>query len=103
MPGQYILDENGNPVLETDLMKWGAWMEHRNLRSIASDTLPDGTLVSTIFLGFDHSWDAPPPVLWETMVFGGEHDQFQDRYSSLEDAKAGHAAALALAKGEMQA
>jgi hypothetical protein len=25
--GKYILDKNGNPKEETDLMKWSAWFE----------------------------------------------------------------------------
>lgn len=47
--------------------------------------------VSTVFLGIDHRHRPDgPPVLFETMVFGGEHTDFQDRYTSLESAKAGH-------------
>jgi len=47
--------------------------------------------VSTIFLVLDHGWhEGGPPILWETMVFGGPLDADQDRYSSLEDAKVGH-------------
>ena len=68
-------------------------------RRVALDVVGDAT-VSTVHLTFDHSMGSGPPVLWETMVFGGEHDQWTDRYTSLEDAVAGHAAAVAMVKGE---
>ena len=98
MSGQYILDENGNPVLETDILKWGKWMQKAD-RHIAFDRLPMGVQVSTVFLGLDHSFSDGDPVLWETMIFGGPHDQYQERYATLEAAKHGHMQALSMAKG----
>ena len=58
----------------------------------------DDIFVSTVFLGLDHAWpkDDVTPMLWETMIFGGEHDQYQDRYTSVEDALEGHQTALTL-------
>lgn len=51
-----------------------------------------------MFLGLDHNWaQSGPPVLWETMIFGGPHHDYQERYSSLDGAVAGHARALQLA------
>jgi hypothetical protein len=35
------------------------------------------------------------------MIFGGTHDQFQDRTSSWEDAERMHAAAMALVRSGM--
>lgn len=58
--------------------------------------------VSTVFLGIDHNWGRGPPVLWETMIFGGPHDEFQERYSSHESAVAGHARAVRIARGEIE-
>ena len=52
--------------------------------------------VSTIFLGLDHSFMSETPILWETMIFGGEFDQYMDRYSSYEDALKGHETAMKL-------
>ena len=99
---QYILDENGNPVIEHDLMKWAAWFG-TNQRRVAKTDLPDNVLVSTVFLGLDHNWDdGGAPVLWETMIFGGPKDGYQNRYTSLEDAKNGHNLAVALAKMEVR-
>lgn len=94
---RYILDEAGNPAPEPDLMKWAAWMENGG-RTLANDELSGGVNVSTVFLGLDHRSEGGDPVLWETMIFGGAHDQFQERYISRQDALAGHAKALELAK-----
>lgn len=102
---KYILDEQGNPVPETDLLVWAAWMEdvkHRHL--LKTDLGPLGW-VSTIFLGLDHDflslfYEKQPhhPVLWETMVFGGPHDQEQRRYISQKEAFEGHAELVAMCK-----
>ena len=56
--------------------------------------------VSTIFLGLDHRYHGEgEPILWETMIFGGEHDQFQERYTSKADALAGFAKAVKMVTG----
>lgn len=52
--------------------------------------------VSTVFLGLDHGWsNVEKPILFETMVFthdgcGSEFAGYQERYSTYEEAKAGH-------------
>lgn len=47
--------------------------------------------VSTVFLGIDHNfWGHGPPLIFETMVFGGPSDQYQQRYSTEAAALAGH-------------
>jgi hypothetical protein len=96
MSGQYILDAEGNPVPEPDLLKWGKWLETAD-RQLAKDQLPNGVTVSTVFLGLDHRFWGGPPTLWETMIFGGPEDQYQERYASREEALAGHAKAVELA------
>jgi hypothetical protein len=48
------------------------------------------TTVSTVFLGLDHSWDDGPPLLFETMIFGGYYDEYPIRYATIQEARAGH-------------
>jgi hypothetical protein len=44
-----------------------------------------------VFLGLDHNWGKGPPILWETMCFGGEMDDEMARCSgSREQAEAMH-------------
>jgi len=54
-----------------------------------------GVVVSTTWIGIDHSWGQGPPVIFETMVFGGDLDGEQDRYATIEEARAGHHAMVA--------
>lgn len=66
-------------------------------------TIPEnGARVSTVFLGLDHNFGSGgPPILWETMIFNVETEdgyQFQERYSTREEAIAGHAAAVEYAR-----
>lgn len=94
--GTYILDENHNPVPEPDTLKWAAWFEDVENRIVEQDII-DGVQISTVFLGLDHGPnDQGPPVLWETMIFGGSHHEYQCRYTSHEEALCGHAAAVRL-------
>lgn len=59
----------------------------------------DGKKVSTVFLGLNHEWDkSKTPVLYETMIFGlPDVAEWQERYSTIEEAEAGHVAACRVA------
>jgi hypothetical protein len=85
----YILDERGEPVAAGP-MTWARWYETAD-RRVAFDDLGERGQVSTVFLGVDHAFRDDRPVLWESMVFGGPHDQQQFRYHSRAEALAGHA------------
>ena len=51
--------------------------------------------VSTVFLGLDHNFFGEgPPLLYETMVFGGDLHQYCDRTSTREEAMKAHEEAL---------
>jgi len=48
--------------------------------------------VSTVWLGLDHNWWPDRPMkIFETMIFGGDLHLEQWRYSTEEEALAGHA------------
>lgn len=85
---KYVLDGAGEPVEEPDALKWGNWFEDAD-RHVGCTPIGD-VKVSTVFLGLDHAFTGGPPVLWETMVFGGPLDGEQDRYTSRADAEHGH-------------
>jgi hypothetical protein len=93
---RYVLDENGNAVPEPDLMKWGIFFKRSSNRVLQQDS-KDSVKVSTVFLGLDHSFGDGPPLLWETMIFGGEHDQYQERYTTRDEALKGHRLAMEMA------
>jgi len=85
----YILDGH-TPVKEEDVRAWARWFEKAD-RRVALEAR-NGFKVSTVFLGIDHNFNEGEPILFETMVFGGEHDQLQERYPTWDEAVKGHRA-----------
>ncbi len=55
-----------------------------------AETIGEAGTVSTVWLGMNHAWDDGPPLIFESMVFGGLLDQDQVRYTTEEQARAGH-------------
>lgn len=94
MNGRYIL-QGHTPVPVDDLMEWANSLGENN-RRVALTEFPGGH-VSTVFLGLDHSFGSGAPLLFETMIFGGPYDDYQERYSTWEEAETGHQMAVALA------
>jgi len=89
---KYIL-VNRKPVAVHDLHAWAKAFEKGADRVVKRETVAPGVDVSTVFLGLDHSFGiGGPPLVFETMVFGGVNDQDMDRYSTWEEAEAGHVA-----------
>jgi hypothetical protein len=60
--------------------------------------------VSTVWLGLDHRMTVldggGPPIIFETMIFGGPHDEEQWRYSTEVEARAGHELVVAQLREE---
>jgi len=83
-------DKYGKPM---ELMEWAKKLEDSKYKIIKQTTLPDGKLVSTVWLGLNHNFGAGDPLIFETMVFPNKKDFGEldvDRYSTLEQAKLGH-------------
>ncbi len=88
---KYILDANGQPQPEDDLLTWAEWMGTGNNPVLCRDDV-GRYRVSTLFLGMDHYNNfGESPLLWETMVFGGRLDHESEKYASKAEAEAGHA------------
>jgi len=84
-----------------DLIKWADWFGSAD-RVVAKELIGDVS-VSTVFLGLDHNLEGGikiDPILFETMIFGGEYDGYQEQYSTWEEALAGHEKAVRKVKGE---
>ncbi len=60
--------------------EWEAWFEKES-NLVARTNMPDGVIVSTIFLGINHGFDSLIPKWFETMVFGGLMDNEEARYT----------------------
>ncbi len=114
---KYILEADGKTPKAVPLMEWAEWFGTAD-RHVADDIVGEYR-VSTVFLGLDSGWTLHgPPVLWETMIFHTTHKdvegvpcaqiatttdkvchdgEWQERYTSHEDAIAGHQVAVAQA------
>jgi hypothetical protein len=90
MTDKYILD--GKKAVPAEFMAWARWYETAGDTRVVAKTTVGESRVSTVFLGIDHNWGDGPPLLFETMVFEGPLDGEQERYSTWEEAEAGHAA-----------
>jgi hypothetical protein len=81
-------------------MGWARWLEGADQKRIVQQTRlfkdePNEALVSTVFLGLDHDfYGAGPPLLFETMVFGGLMNDYQHRCTTYEQAQAMHIATV---------
>ena len=101
----YLLDENKMPY-KVDFREGLKVYDDINMKVTKQDNF-DGARVSTVFLGLDYGYgdrDSPDyqPILWETMVFGGEYDEYQERYTSHEEALKGHERMVELVKQSLQ-
>ena len=109
----YILDAENDLVPVQTWDEYWAWLDRE--REARGQQTPIATLqvardvwgerpncVSTVFLGLDHNWGDGPPAVFETMVFTNEADDSgQWRYSSWDEAVAGHGAVVsALRNGQ---
>lgn len=77
-------DRDGNPM---DVLEWALAFEFGNQ---IDKTVIGDVLISTIWLGIDHSFGYGPPLIFETMIFNGGLDQEQWRWHTVEEAQAGH-------------
>lgn len=84
-----LVDRKVLPI--EDSIEWGKWIESNwetSARLVAYSIFPEGK-ISTVFLGINHGFSGNS--LWfETMIFGGEHDEYQKRYETWEEAEQGH-------------
>lgn len=94
--GLYILNESREPVPCDDINVWGRWMESAD-RRVALTDISEYVKVSTVFLGLDHGYGGTP-LLFETMVFGGEHDEACQRSTSWAEAEQAHQSMVELVR-----
>lgn len=87
----YILDDDGEQIPAPDVVTWARWYETADeARQIALDTI--GKVgISTIFTAINQRFhDDGPPLLYETMIFGGDRRDCE-HYATRQEALDGHA------------
>lgn len=91
-----LTDRDGNPLPDDwyDKKKYPRGFDWKTQRRVARTDVGEFS-VSTVWLhGIDHGFGDGPPVIFETMVFGGKWDQEMARYCTEEEAMRGHLSVL---------
>ena len=101
MNDKYILE--GHKAVPADLMTWARWFEAAGNDRIVAKTDIAHVNISTVFLGLDHNWGEGPPQIFETMIFGGPQDGWQERCSTWEQAEEMHKRGIAVAEAAFEA
>jgi len=87
----YILDANKN-VVEAELLEWAVFLDENDGRRVVATQVGEDVRVSTVFLGSDHSFGrGDRPVVFETLVFGGDLGGEMNRCCTWTEAWAMHA------------
>lgn len=103
----YILGgDDGRTPIPVDLVTARAWKMRVGLagRRVGyvefGDLKAEGVAVSTVFCTYNEAYDFQnkPPLVFETMVFGGDLDGERRQYSTWAKAKDGHRAMVARVK-----
>jgi hypothetical protein len=98
-------DHSVEPVdgeTESGLLEWFEAFEKSEGGRVAFTEVAPGVEVSTVFLGIDHNHSGKgPPILFETMTFDDYGGGDQWRYSTWDEAVAGHNAAVAILRAKV--
>lgn len=102
MSNWYVLE--GKKAVPASVGRAAAWMEENfdsPKRVVGYEETENGS-VSTVFLCLDHSFVEGTQMLFETLIFGGTLDGEGERYSTWDEAAAGHALWAKRVKGEVE-
>lgn len=67
--GEPIPSDTNEDILSATQKIWNEYKPANRLRSPNFYRSGEQIYVSTVYLGLDHGWITPFPVIWETMVF----------------------------------
>jgi len=96
-----FFDRDGKPL---EMMEWARLFEDPEYQQVEL-TIVGEARVSTVWLGLDHAigigiFGFPqPPLIFETMIFGGPCDTQCWRYHTETAAREGHSVAVMIAEG----
>ena len=85
----YVLDKARRPV-PVDERTWREWFIVAGDRRRVGDTIIRNVRIRTVFTGLMLLPTDGPPLLFETMVFGGPLTGARARYATWDEAAAGH-------------
>lgn len=78
---------NGDPIT---MEQWSELVGNLEYKRVAYTTMGE-VVVSTVWLGMNHNFDdVGPPLIFETMIFGGDLADEQWRWATEAEALDGH-------------
>ena len=87
---KYYIMKDKEVIATDNLYDWAAFLEHED-RKVARTEVTKDITVSTVFLGIDHNFAKNgPPIVFETMVFGGKLDGRMERCATYLEAENMH-------------
>lgn len=88
----YYKLEDKKVVPCSNVLEWGKFFEDFKSRRVAKTVILPGIMVSTMFLGMHISHDLvkETPQIFETMIFGGDHDGWSQTHSTWDEAEKEH-------------
>jgi hypothetical protein len=92
-PMYYKRDGTPYPTTKDDprgTLAWAKDFENQELKKVAFTEIPGKGCVSTVYLGLDHQFGNGKPLIFESMFFGNDGQERQERYSTEAEAIAGH-------------
>ena len=94
---RYYILVNHQPVPCDDMIVWALWFSTSD-RKVAC-TPVHNVNVSTVCIGLDHNFSGVgPPLIFETMIFGGGEDGWCERCSTWAEAESVHREAMHVAR-----
>jgi len=91
----YMLNDKHEIIRTESFEQWAEWMHEQNDKNgrAVGQAVVEGYYISTVFLGIDHSFGGPDPILFETMVFSDKGKNAEElcwRYPTWDNAVEGH-------------
>jgi hypothetical protein len=93
-----FFDFDGDPI---EYHEWIRLFFDGPGRQVANDYIGEGddaVGISTVWMGLDYAFGHSTPLIYETMIFGGEHDHACWRTPNRHAALAAHDQAVALVR-----
>ena len=97
----YVLDKRGNPRPARSMAEYMEFKGDHSRSVIALDVFEDFARVSTVFTGINYNFMEGPPLVFETMIFGGKYNLSDWRASTRRGALANHQRAVALVRAAL--
>jgi hypothetical protein len=93
--GVLFYARDGQPMTQAE---WMEKFEDMTYRHVAVTAIGEDVEVSTVWIGLDYNFWGGPPLVLETVVFGGDLDGEMRRYPNENAALAGHDQMVALVR-----